>query len=101
MYAIVINDFEESYSTEDEKKLLKEKINRSIAEQIKMDPLCQKLGNHAVVVYRVEKFIETVRSYAKNKNMKLCHRLVEYFDPESNYRLFQWRRCSIQKTKYI
>lgn len=82
MYAIFIEDFEETYSTEDEKKLLKEKINRSIAEQIKMDPLCQELGDHAVVIYKVGKFIEKVVSHAKNNGMKLCHRPVEYFDPE-------------------
>jgi hypothetical protein len=82
MYAVVIEDFEKSYSTEDEKKLLKEKINRSIAEQIQIDPRCLNLGNHAVVVYDVERFIRAVESYAGTNNMETCHGLVEYFDPE-------------------
>ena len=82
MYAIVFEDFEESYSTEDEKKLLRERINGSIAEQIQIDPLCRALGDHVVVIYKVGRFIETVLSHAKNNDMKICHGLVEYFDPE-------------------
>ena len=83
MYAIVIEDFEESYSTEDDKKLIVEKINRSIADQIRIDSRYQNLGDHAVVICNVERFIETVESYARNNNMKICHGLVEYFDPET------------------
>jgi hypothetical protein len=83
MYAVVFEDFEESYSTEDERKLLIERINRSIAEQIQIDPRCEGLGYHAVVIYRVERFIETVVSYARNNNIGISHGLVEYFDPES------------------
>jgi hypothetical protein len=83
MYAVVLEDFEESYSTEDERKLLIERINRSIAEQIQIDPRCQDLGYYAVAIYRVEKFIETVVSYAINNDIGISHGLVEYFDPES------------------
>jgi hypothetical protein len=82
MYAIVIEDFEESYSTEDEKKLLKEEINKSIADQIRIDPRYRSFGDHAVVIYKVEGFVETVVSHAKSNNMKICHGLVDYFDPE-------------------
>jgi hypothetical protein len=99
MYAMVIEDFEESYSTEDEKKLRKEKINRSIAEQIKMDPLCQKLGDHAVVIYKVEKFIETVVSHAKNNNMKIGYKLVEYFDPDKFTGSFNGAEAIFRKQK--
>jgi hypothetical protein len=83
MYAIIIEDFEERYSTEAEKKLLKERINKSIAKQIQIDSRCQYFGDHAVVIFQVERFIKTIISYAKNNNMKICHGLVEYFDDES------------------
>jgi len=81
MYAIVIEDFEESYRTEDEKNLLKEKINRSIAAQVKIDPQYHEFGDYAVVIYKVEQFIQTVVSRAKHEDMRICHGLVEYFDP--------------------
>lgn len=80
MYAVVIEDFEESYSTEDEKKLLNEKINRSIAAQVKIDPQYNEFGHYAVVIHKVEQFIQTVVLRAKHENMRICHGLVEYFD---------------------
>ncbi len=82
MYAIVINDFEESYSTEDERRLLKGQINKSIADQIRIDSRYQNFGDHAVVIHKVESFMEAVKSHARSNNMKICHGLVEYFDPE-------------------
>jgi len=84
MCAITIEDFEESYSTEDEEKLVKEKINNSIAAQIKIDPQCQSFGDHAVVICNVERFIKTVVSHVEKNNMEIFHGLVEYFDHENS-----------------
>jgi hypothetical protein len=81
MYAIVIEDFEESYSTEDEKKLIKQKINRSIAAQVEIDSRYHEFGDYAVVIYKVEQFIQAVAARARCENMRICHGLVEYFDP--------------------
>jgi hypothetical protein len=99
MYAVVIEDFEESYSTEDEKKPLKEKINRSIADQIRIDSRYQNFGDYAVVICNVERFIEAVESHAKNNNMKICHRLVEYFDPETFTGSFKGVEAIFRKRK--
>jgi len=99
MYAIAIEDFEESYSTEDEKKLLKEKINRSIAEQITIDPLCQNFGDHAVVIHNVERFMETVVSHAKNNNIKIYYGSVEYFDHENFTGSFKGVEAIFKKQK--
>jgi len=99
MYAIVIEDFAESYSTNDEKQFLKGKINRSISEQIQIDSRYQDFGDHAVVIWNVEKFIERVKSHARNNNMKICHGLVEYFDPETFTGSFKCVEAIFRKRK--
>ena len=99
MYAVVIENFEESYSTEDEKRLLKEKINRSIADQIRIDSRCHNFGDYAVVICNVERFIKAVESHAKNNNMKIYHGLVEYFDPETFTGSFKGVEAIFRKRK--
>jgi len=100
MHAVAIEDFEESYSTEDQKNILKAKINRSIARQTKIDPQCEDdFGDYAVVIYRVERFIEAVVSHAEHNNRKIWHGLVEYFDPETFTGSFNGIEAIFRKSK--
>jgi hypothetical protein len=79
MYAVVIENFEESYFTEDEKRLLKEKINRSIADQIRIDSRYHNFGDYAVVICNVERFI-------KNRDMMPAFRCRVDSAPRTNRR---------------
>lgn len=99
MYAVTIEDFEERYSTEDEKRLAVEKINKSIAAQVRIDPRFQDFGEYAVVVHKVEQFVQAVASYAKRNNMRACHGLVEYFDPDTFTGSFKGIEAIFRKRK--
>jgi hypothetical protein len=61
---------------------LRKKINKSIADQIQIDSRYRSFGYHAVLIYKVEGFIERVVSHAKSNNLRICHGLVDYFDSE-------------------
>ncbi|HEH9411617.1 TPA: hypothetical protein SIA28_000160 [Aeromonas salmonicida] len=83
MYAVTIPEFSESYTTEEEKVLVAEKINSILNERTTLDDEVLSLGKYAVIIHRVNDFIEKVESAAKERNYQCRHKLITYFDQDS------------------
>ncbi|MCS3455317.1 hypothetical protein M2366_001384 [Aeromonas sp. BIGb0405] len=83
MYAVIIPEFNESYTTEEEKLLVSEKINSMLAERTTLDDEVLSLGKYAVIIHSVNDFIEKVESAAKERNYQCRHKPITYFDSDS------------------
>lgn len=97
MYAIAIDEFKFEYSTEEERIFLQKEINGLISKQIKFDEkISSELGNIAIVITDVEKFINRVKKHCDNN---LHHGLVGYFDDEATSAQFQEIESIFRKRK--
>ncbi|KAL0630474.1 hypothetical protein Q9L58_010679 [Maublancomyces gigas] len=83
MYAVTLPDFEESYETEEERLRAVEKINSLLKVHATLGEEMLSLGEHAVVIIKVEEFISKVSNAARSEGYSSWRGLVEYFDPET------------------
>ncbi|TRO27448.1 hypothetical protein EQ831_23605 [Pseudomonas sp. ALS1279] len=83
MYAVTIPDFEETYETEEERMRVVEKVNSMLKGHAKINEEMLSLGEHAVVIFEVENFIDKVSKAAKSEGYSIWGKLVDYFDPDS------------------
>lgn len=83
MYAVKVPDFEEEYETEEERLRGIGKINAMLRQKTTLSDDFLSLGGYAVVVYRVEEFIDRVVQAASEGGFSCWHRHVEYYDPET------------------
>jgi hypothetical protein len=98
MYAIAIDEFSFKYSTEEEKISLQKEINDLISKQIEFDEkISSELGNIAIVITNVEKFIDRVKQHCDND---LHHGLVGYFNDEAVSMQFQGIESIFRKRKF-
>ncbi len=88
MYAIKIQEFEESYETEEEKVKIVEIINKDLKIQTRLTEEALSLGEFAVVIYKVEDFINKVKEVAGAQKLKCLSCAVEYYDPETFHGVF-------------
>jgi hypothetical protein len=96
MYAIAIDDFKLDYSTRDEQIQLKKQLTESLSAQIKIDKKLSSMGNIAIVITNVEKFIDQLK--------RRCPRLIgrghiDYFDENRSITPFQDIRSIFRKRK--
>ena len=89
MYAIKVEEFKEVYSTEEERKVVIERLNKSFAEQTKVNEKSFELGDFAVMVYKVEDFIEKIRKHIFDNGHEFSKGLVKYYDPETFHGSFK------------
>ncbi len=102
MYAVNSQEFEESYETEEERIRIVESINTMLKERSTLSNEVQSLGEFAVVVYQVEKFIGRVKNAAKEGNFACWNGLIDYYDPDTFHGSFKeleavFRKRSIYK----
>jgi hypothetical protein len=97
MYAIKIEEFEEDYATEAERKVVIERINKSIAEQTKVNEKSFEMGGFAVMVYKVEDFIEKIMRYVFDNGHELSKGLIKYYDPETFHGSFEGIKSVFRK----
>ena len=98
MYAIAIDEFRFEYSIEEERVSLHKEINCLISDQIKIDDkISSELGNIAIVITNVEKFIDRVK---KHCDKEVRHGLVGYFDDEATGAQFQGVESIFRKKKF-
>lgn len=71
IYAAHSGDFDE----------ISEETIEGFKEQISIPKECEKLGEYAVIVTNVTKFIERVKAAVSSTNYGLVAGLVEYYDP--------------------
>lgn len=83
MYSITRPNFNETYRTEDERLRAVDKINSILNEHAKLGEKMLSLGEYAVVVFNVEKFIEKVAATAIREGFKCYRSLVDYFEPDT------------------
>ncbi|NOV28783.1 hypothetical protein [Methylomonas sp. ZR1] len=97
MYAIAIDDFRFEYSTEEERVSLQKEINYRISEQIKIEEkISSELGNIAIVITNVRKFIDRVKEHC---DKEMHHGLVGYFNDEATSTKFQGVESIFRKRK--
>ncbi len=89
MYAVKIPDFEESYETEEERVLAVEKINAMLKVRSTLSDEMMAMGKFAVVVYRVEDFIDKVEIAAHEREYACWKGAVKYFDPDTFHGSFK------------
>ncbi|MHC8309953.1 hypothetical protein ACYZUC_10105 [Pseudomonas sp. GT1P32] len=89
MYAVTVPDFEESYETEEERLRAVEKINSMLKEHARLGEEMLSLGEHAVLIIKVEDFIDKVSKAAKSEGYSSWRGLVDYFDPETFHGSFR------------
>lgn len=80
LYAIYIDDSFEEFSDDEltEEELAKRVA--SVSNKLKLHEDCYRMGTHAVLIYAVEPFIEALKLYEKNNNIRLRRGLVRYYD---------------------
>ncbi|WNV06383.1 hypothetical protein RP726_08245 [Candidatus Methylospira mobilis] len=78
MYAIKVEDFKEDYSTDEERKSAIERINKSFAEQTKVNEKSFGMGNFAVMVTNVPVFLEKIRKNFSDNAYEFRDGLVKY-----------------------
>ena len=80
MYSIYIDDHFEEFSdnelTDHEFAMRVASVN----EKLKFHEDCYQMGQYAVLVYAVEPFMEALKLYGKNNNIKIRQGLVKYYD---------------------
>ena len=89
MYAAKVQEFEESYDTEEERVRIVEKINSMLKEKSTLSDEMLSLGEFAVVVYQVEDFIDRVQKSATAQNLACWNGGVKYYDPASFHGSFK------------
>lgn len=100
MYAISAPAFNESYDDEEERLQVVQKINAMMKERSKLADEMLSFGEHAVIIYRIPKFIENVQAKAKFEGRQSWVAPVNYFDPNTFSgsfgeieAIFQKRKC--------
>lgn len=89
MYAVTIPDFEESYETEEERLHVVEKINSILKIHSTLGEEMLSFGEHAVIIFNVEKFIDKTSKAALSEGYSFWRGLVDYFDPETFHGSFE------------
>lgn len=83
MYSVTAPEFNESYETEEERLRAVEKVNALLKTHTAVDNDMLSLGEHAVIIIDVPKFIKKVTEAAKAEGYEMWRGLVKYFDPET------------------
>lgn len=83
MYAVKVEEFEESYESEEERVRVVEKVNTLLKERSTLSEKVHSLGDFAVVVYQVQDFIKRVRKTADARSFSCWNGSVKYYDPDS------------------
>ena len=80
LYSIYIDDSFEEFSDDE---LTDEELGKriaSVSDKLKLHEDCYGMGQHAVLIYGVESFIEALKLYEKNNNIRLRRGHVRYYD---------------------
>ncbi|WP_020183529.1 hypothetical protein [Methylotenera sp. 1P/1] len=82
MYAVKIPKFEKTYRTKDERIKAVKEINKLLKACSKISNEALLLGELAVVIYKVQEFIDKVKVTAKKSDMACSSGLVKYYDSD-------------------
>jgi hypothetical protein len=99
MYAVKAPEFEESYEIEQERVLIVEKFNELLKKRLTLSNEVLSLGEFAVVIYRVEDFINKVKKAAEVKSFACWSGLIEYYDPNTFHGSFKELESLFKKRK--
>lgn len=99
MYAVKVQEFEESYETEEERVAIVDKINAMLKEKSTLSDEVLSLGEFAVVVYQVEDFIARVRKAAQENDFACWNGLIRYYDPNTFHGSFKELEAVFRKRK--
>lgn len=80
LYAIYIDDSFEEFSDDELSDDELEKRIVSVSEKLKLHQDCFGMGQHVVLIYAVEPFIEALKKFEKEKGLRLRRGLVKYYD---------------------
>jgi hypothetical protein len=83
MYSITAPEFNESFETEEERVRAVEKVNALLKAHTAVDDDMLSLGEHAVIIINVPKFIKKVSEAAKAEGYDSWNGLIKYFDPNT------------------
>lgn len=83
MYAVKIPDFTEHYETEEERDAAARRINSMLKEKTTLNDEILSLGEYAVVIYRVNDFIDKFENAANKRKYQYHHASVRYFEPDN------------------
>jgi hypothetical protein len=84
LYAIYVDDDFEEFSDEELTDEELEKRIQSVSNRLKLHEDCFGMGQHAVLIYAVEPFIEALKKYEKDIGIRLRRGFVKYYD-ETTY----------------
>lgn len=82
-YAVTVPDFNESYETEEQRLFVFNKINKMLKMQTTLPSEVLSFGKFAVMIYRVQDFIDRVKSTAMQEGKTLWRGTVKYFDSDT------------------
>lgn len=97
LYAIKIPEFEESFDSEAERLLVVERINSMLKQLSTLSDEMQSMGHFAVLIHKVESFIDRVREVAAKQKMNCSRGAVKYYDPETFHGSFRGMECVFRK----
>jgi hypothetical protein len=89
MYAVNAPEWEDSYETEEERLAIVEKISLMLKERSTLSDEIRSMGEFAVIVYRVEDFIDRVQRGAQDKNFACWNGLIGYYNPDTFHGSFK------------
>ncbi|GBH26109.1 hypothetical protein [Burkholderia vietnamiensis] len=82
LHAVSYEEFEERYETEEERVLIKERINKSLIEQTTVPDQCAQFGEHAVLIHDVGQFFDRIKAQAARDGVGVYGDFVEYFNAD-------------------
>lgn len=99
LYAIYVDDSFEEFTDEE---LTDEELAKRVASvnnKLKLHEDCFGMGQHAVLIYAVEPFMEALKLYEKSNKIRLRRGLVRYYDEESFHGDFKEEEAIFHKQK--
>lgn len=99
MYAFTVPDFEESYTTEEERLQSVERINSLLKVHAQLSEEMLSFGGHAVLITNVSEFFDKVNAAALSDGSAIYRGLVDYYDPETFHGSFGEVEAVFKKRK--
>lgn len=97
MYAVKVPEFEESYETEIQRLKAVTKINKLLKDCSTVGNEVLSLGQYAVVIYKVQDFIDKVKANAKSGDVECLSASIKYFDSEKFHGSFKGLEAVFRK----
>ena len=88
MYAVKFPELNVSHETEEERLRFIEEKTREVEESLSLSKEMLALGEFAVLIYRIDCFIDKVKQAAKVRNLDWYRGRVEYYDPDTFHGIF-------------